>query len=87
MVKFRRAECFPPSLFIEEDLEARGKELSWLLKQSGKGNVAVADVMQGKHMTPRAAVALSRALGGSTEFWFNLDALWRQWLAYKEARP
>lgn len=75
-------ECFPPAAYIEDELAARGKEFGWLLRESGRANVQVADVMERKRMTMRAAFALARAFGTSVELWVKLDDAYWEWLAW-----
>ena len=81
----RGAECFPPAAFIDEDLAERyWSRDDFLDTLTPKQRTDVIDVLEGRRMTPRAAVALSTKLGGSTEFRFNLDALWWQWQEREE---
>ena len=83
----RGAKCFPPATFIDEDLaERRWPRADFLDTLTPKQRADVIDVLEGRQMSPRAAVALSKVLGGSIEFWFKLDALWREWQT-REAHP
>jgi plasmid maintenance system antidote protein VapI len=77
----RGAKCFPPAAFIEEELAARSKSLTWLLEQTFElsEESAIAGVIGGKPVTRTAARALGRIFGTSTRLWLNLDAAWRDW--------
>jgi len=76
------AECFPPATFILDGLD----ELGWTREdlfsrvKPARARTDVQDVLDGKKVSPRAALALSRVFGTSAQLWLNLDASWWEWL-------
>ena len=82
MVTRHAAECFPPAAFILDGLD----ELGWTRKdlisrvKPARARIDVQDVLDGKKVTPRAALALSRVFRTSAQLWLNLDASWWEWL-------
>lgn len=78
------AEVYPPGHFIREELEARGWSQGDLALVIGRPLQAVNQIVNGrKEVTPRTALALGQAFGTGAEFWVNLEAQYRLWLAGK----
>ena len=75
------AEVFPPGVFLEEELEARGLTQIDFSEILGKSRKDVNALINGKlSVTPETALLLSDALGTSERFWLNLES---EYQAYK----
>lgn len=81
------AEYFPPGEFIQEELAERGWSDSDLAALMAVDRDDVVALLVGTiEITPEIAARLSSALGTSTEFWMNLERLYRQWRETASAR-
>ena len=76
------AQAFPPGDFIREELEARGWSQGDLAKIVARPIQVVNQIVNGKkEVTPQTALALGEAFGTGPEYWVNLEAQYRLWLA------
>src|SRR5450830_1003108 len=67
-----------PGELLQEELDARGWTQGDLAAILDRPVQAVNEIIAGKKaITPETAVALSRALGTSAEYWLRLDSLYR----------
>lgn len=74
----RPAEVFPPGEFLQDELEARGWNQTDLAHILGRGVTVVNEILAAKRaITPETAQALSDALGGSAQYWLNLESMYR----------
>lgn len=81
MSDFQLAEAFPPGEFLKDELEARGWTQSDLAEIMGRHVTVVNEILLGKRsLTPETARALADALGGSAQYWLNLESIYRLWL-------
>ena len=72
------AEVFPPGEFLKDELEARGWNQTDLAEIIGRGVTVVNEILSAKRgITPDTAQALADALGGSAQFWLNLESMYR----------
>ena len=70
----RPAEVFPPLVFLAEELEARGWSVDDLADCLDWPRGFVAEIVAGDWMmTPEIAAALAGALGGTPQYWENLQ--------------
>jgi len=85
--EFTPAEVFPPSEYIEEEMNARGWSVEDLARRMG-GNYGVTVLslqllfaVQDTHLMlgEKTAKGLARAFGTSEALWTNLDAQWRRY--------
>lgn len=74
------AEVWPPRTYLLEELQARGWSLEELLTRMTQTSERVAreclnQVLQVRPIEemPTTAAKLAQALGGSAQFWINLD--------------
>ena len=67
------AEVWPPSVFVREELNARGWNRVELSVQSGLKRGVIADFMQGGEISLEIAGALGRAFGTNADYWLNLQ--------------
>lgn len=75
------AEVFPPGVFLEEELEARGLSQIDFSEILGKSRKDVNALINGKlTVTPETALLLSDAFGTSERYWLNLES---EYQAYK----
>ena len=75
------AEVFPPGVFLEEELEARGLTQIDFSEILGKSQKDISALINGKlTVTPDTALLLSDALGTSERYWLNLES---EYQAYK----
>jgi len=75
------AEVFPPGVFLEEELEARGLSQIDFSEILGKSRKDVSALINGKlTVTPETALLLSDAFGTSERYWLNLES---EYQAYK----
>ena len=79
------AETFPPSQFVQDELDARGWTTADLAQRMG-GDLGINQLsielmiaVDDKNflMARETAEGLARAFGTSVEFWENLDRAWR----------
>ena len=72
------AEVFPPGEFLNDELKARGWSQTDLAEIMGRSINVVNEVISAKRgVTPETAQALADALGGSAQFWLNLESMYR----------
>jgi HTH-type transcriptional regulator/antitoxin HigA len=75
------AEAFPPGDSIREELEEREWSQADLADILGETPAFVNEILSGKRgITPETALGLSEALGGSPQYWLNLEASYQLWL-------
>lgn len=75
-----RAEAFPPSEYLHDELEERGWTVADLAEAMGQPVYAVAELLdQETAITAETARALSEALGTTPEVWLNLQAAYRRY--------
>ena len=85
MSDFQLAQAFPPGEFLKDELEERGWTQSDLAEIMGRHVSVVNEILLGKRgLTPDTARALADALGGSAQFWLNLESIYRLWLLPKD---
>ena len=73
-----RAEAFPPSEYLRDELEERGWTVADLAEAMGHPVRAVAEMLDKESaITTETARALSEALGTTPEVWLNLQAAYR----------
>ena len=76
----------PPSDTILDSLEAVGWTQSDLAERMGRTKKHVQDLVKNKtRITSDTAVELSRTLGGSAQFWLNLEANYQAAIAERES--
>jgi plasmid maintenance system antidote protein VapI len=75
-MKQRIKEVFPVTVFIKEEMEARGWTEKELVKYSWLRPAKVNFILEGNHITKPMATGLGRAFGTSMEYWMNLQKLW-----------
>lgn len=74
-----------PGELIKEELEARRWNTAFLSGWLGADLQTVEGIIDGKkRITARSALALSRALGTSREYWLNLESAYRADLRFKQ---
>lgn len=79
------AEVFPPGEFLKDELEARGWSQTDLAEIMGRSVNVVNEIVAAKRgVTPETAQALADALGGSAQFWLNLESMYRLSLVGKD---
>ena len=78
----RPARLVSPGVILKKELAVRGwtqKELAHRLKRPLQ---AVNEIINGgKQVTPQTAISLSKVMGTSLEFWWNLETSYRFRLA------
>lgn len=83
--KLTPARLVPPGRILRRELDARGwtqKEFSDMIDLSEK---AISAIVNGKkQIMPETALKFAAALGGSAEFWLNLEGNYRLRLAQRE---
>lgn len=75
-MKKRIAEVYPVTVFIREEMEARGWTVQDLIKYSWLRPAKVNFILEGNHITKPMATGLARAFRTSMEYWMNLQKLW-----------
>ena len=76
------ALAFPPGDILQEELEASSLTSEDLAQISENLPLLVDEIMKGNQLiTPEIAMMLHHALGTSPEFWLNLEADYRLYLA------
>ena len=69
------AEVFPPGEYLRDELEERGWSVTEFAEISGLALQAVSEILNAKReITTETALAISEALGTSSEVWLNLQA-------------
>ncbi len=77
-MKKHPAEVFPPLSFVQEELESRGADETWLRQYLTEDELA--DLHDGKMDYP-IACGLAQAFGTSVDLWLNLQKSWEAGLA------
>ena len=73
-----RAETFPPSEYLRDELEERGWTVADLAGAMGRPVRAVAEMLDKETaITTERARALSEALGTTPDVWLNLQVAYR----------
>jgi len=75
-MKMRIAKVYPVTVFIREEMEARGWTEKDLIKYSWLRPAKIKFILEGGHITKPMATGLARAFGTSMEYWLNLQKLW-----------
>ena len=75
-MKKRINEVYPVTVFIKEEMEARGWTEKELIKYSWLRPAKVNFILEGNHITKPMATGLARAFGTSMKYWMNLQKLW-----------
>ena len=79
------ARTVKPGQIIDRELTARGWSQKDLAEIIGRPVQAINEIIGGiKQITPNTAHELAQAFGTSAEFWMNLEANYRLYLAQKE---
>lgn len=79
------ARTVKPGQIIDRELTARGWSQKDLAEIIGRPVQAINEIVGGiKQITPNTAHELAQAFGTSAEFWMNLEANYRLFLAQKE---
>ena len=69
------AEVFPPGEYLRDEIEERGWSVTEFAEISGLALKAVSEVLNAeREVTTETALAISEALGTSSEVWLNLQA-------------
>lgn len=74
------AECFPPGVYLAEELEARGINHDTFASLLGITHDDMNRLITGD-LVLRISIAekISHILGISIDVWLNLDRMWRRW--------
>ena len=76
-----------PGHILRREIEARGWTQKELAAKVGRPYQAISEILHGrKQITAVTALALSRVLGTSAEFWMNLETNYRLELAREQLR-
>ena len=76
-MKQRIKEVYPVTVFIREEMEARGWTVQDLIKYSWLRPAKIKLILEdGMIITKPMATGLARAFGTSMEYWLNLQKLW-----------
>lgn len=79
------AVVFPPGEILKDELAERGWNQTDLAEILGRGVTVVNEILSGKRgITPETAQSLADALGGSAQFWLNLESMYRLSLVEKD---
>lgn len=74
----RPAEVFPPGVFIQEELEARGWSQLDFAEIIGRAPRLVNEIIGGKRgITPETATAIGEAFGTGARIWLNLQTAYQ----------
>lgn len=66
-----------PGLVLHDELEELGISQSMLAAHIGVDTARVNDICRGRRgISPEMAIKLDKALGGTPEFWMNLQTQW-----------
>ena len=85
MERQKPAIVFPPGEFLKDELDARGWNQTDFAEILGRGDTVVSEILSAKRgITPETAQALADALGGSAQFWLNLESMYRLSLVKKD---
>lgn len=81
-------EVSSPGRILRLELEARGWTQKDLAEIMGRPEQTISQIVNGeKEITPQTAIELSKAFGVSAQFWNNLEANYRLWLAAQNKEP
>ncbi len=74
----RPARLVSPGAILRKELASRGWTQRELARRLKKPVQAINEIVNGgKQVTPQTAIALSRVMGTSLEFWWNLETNYR----------
>ncbi len=78
MESLKPAEVFPPGEFLKDELESRGWSQTDLAEIMGRHVSVINELISAKRgLTADMAQSLADALGGSPQFWLNLESTYR----------
>lgn len=78
MESHKPAVVYPPGEILKDELAERGWTQTDLAEILGRGVTVVNEILSGKRgITPETAQDLADALGGSAQFWLNLESMYR----------
>ena len=78
------ARVSSPGRILSRELDARGWTQKDLAEIMGRPHQTINGIVKGnKQVTPETAIELAEALGTSAEFWTNLEAKYRLYMAQK----
>ena len=79
--------AIPPGETLVEELEVRGMTQQELAVRMDCSPQVIAEIVRAESaITPEIASALSKALGGSSQFWTNLEEHYRMTLEHIRAK-
>ncbi len=79
--------AIPPGETLAEELEVRGMTHEELAARMGCSPQVIDEIVRAERaITPEIASALGKALGGSSQFWTNLEADYQMTLAQQRGR-
>ena len=79
--------AIPPGETLAEELEVRGMTHEALAATMGCSPQVIDEIVRAEiAITPEIASALSKALGGSSQFWTNLEEHYRMTLEHIRAK-
>ena len=79
--------AIPPGETLAEELEVRGMTPRELAALTNCPEQVIDQIIQGeKAITPDIALALGKALGGTAQFWTNLEAYYQETLEHIRAK-
>lgn len=79
--------AIPPGETLAEELEVRGMTQEELASRMGCSPQVIDEIVRAERaITPEIASALGKALGGSSQFWTNLEEHYRMTLAHIRAK-
>ena len=79
--------AIPPGETLAEELEVRGMTQQELAATMGCSPQVIAEIVRAERaITPEIATALSKVLGGSSQFWTNLEEHYRMTLEHIRAK-
>ena len=77
----------PPGDILAEEIEVRGMTQRELAARLDRPPQVINEIIRGKKaITPDTAIALGKVLGGSPQFWTNLEASYQMTLARRRAK-
>ncbi len=78
MIEYKPKIAIHPGAIVEDHLDYLGVSQKWLAEHTGLSEKHISEIINGEaSITADTAVKLSNTLGGSVEFWNNLDANYR----------
>lgn len=78
MIEYKPKVAIHPGRMIQDNLDFLGVSQKWLAEKTGLTEKHISEILNEKApVTAETAVRLANTLGGSVEFWVNLDANYR----------